>query len=155
MQPVKRRSWSTAVGVVLVCSVSGCTIEFSNDVTSFSLAVGVIAFVGANLLYLIWRREGHPGEVRRIFAFLAGLPLSFLTFLLVEPDRDASNRRAWLEEMKDDPESVEADFQRELARVRRMRRVVPQEPAALEATLEVDRAPREESEGQSRNTLHD
>jgi len=131
VQPVKRRSLGTPGWVVLLPALSGCTIEVTNDVNSFSLTVGLVAFVVANLLYLIWRWEGHPGEVRRSFAFLAGFPLSFLTFLLVEPNQQAAYQRAWLEEMKDDPQAVEADFQRELARVRRMRRVTPDGAASL------------------------
>lgn len=118
------------VGCTLL--LSGCTVGVGSGDWSASLTVGVLAFVLANLLYLLWRLEDHPGEVRRALVFMAGLPLSFLTFLLVEPDADRSWKAIQRREGEDDPERVREDFERELARIRRLRRhhpATPEDPA--------------------------
>ncbi len=134
----RERRWKGWVVVAALPGVAGCTVQWATDTASFGFTIGLLTLVVANLLYLFWRWEDNPGELRRAVAFFAGLPFTFLTFLLVEPNDTASLRRALLEETKDDPLQVEADFQRELMRVRRFRRPAAADPA-LEGSLDEPR----------------
>ena len=101
--------------------VQGCAVSIAPGDVSVGITVGVGLFLMANVVYLKMRLEDEPSALARMVAFVLGLPTTFLTFLLVEPQDSWIQRRLNRGAIADpdgDLVEVQRDFERELHRMR-------------------------------------
>ena len=104
-----------------VFGVPGCAITVGPGEFSAGLTAGIGLYAFANLMYAKMRLEDEPSALRRILAFLLGLPTTFLLFLLVEPTDPWIQRRldrSTVYDSDNNPEDIRRDFERELHRIR-------------------------------------
>lgn len=108
--------WAGTASLPVV--LTACEVAVNGDDISIGITVGVFTFAVANVLYGIWRHQGHPDALRRLVAFWLGFPLTLLSYLLIDVDTAHANRQRTASMDVDDPRLVEADFQQELALLR-------------------------------------